>query len=549
MINHNDGIYVTSHIGRDLLQSAALFKHERQVVWEYVSNGLEYVDTGTQPVVKVRLNQKANTISVTDNGRGMDWAGLQNYFVMHGENIDRKKGRPGRGYFGTGKSAAFGIGEVLKVTSVRQGRRSSVELHKDDIKSMDTGDPVPVREIEREVKTSEPNGTIIKIEGIKLKKLDQSSVMRFIERHIARWPNSTVWVNTHECQYAEPDISKEFSFLPHTDELKEKLGNVVLKIKLSKTPLESEFQGISIYSKGIWHETTLAGSDGKEFCQYIFGEIDVPALMDDESEIPAFDMSRSMVLNRSNNLVLALMSFIGFHIEKVRKELVEEDIKRQESDNARKLAEEANKIADIINQHFNEYRDKLKKMKAKMAGAGDILPGSEGADEDEIQLAEGGNIPADIVEDEGDLGRGEGVASRGEEPPDLGPIVELGNEESDYKAEVAGTTGKGRRTRGGFCVEFKEMGESEKRALYEKALRLILINLDHPQIATASSAGGIEDIAFQRLSYEVAFCEYAIALAYEMDEHGWFLDSIESVQEVRETLDRIARMAADMYRV
>ena len=34
-------IAVTTHVGRDLLQSAALFKHEHSVVWEYVSNGLD----------------------------------------------------------------------------------------------------------------------------------------------------------------------------------------------------------------------------------------------------------------------------------------------------------------------------------------------------------------------------------------------------------------------------------------------------------------------------------------------------------------------------
>ena len=47
---------------------------------------------------------------------------------MHGENIDRKAGRPGRGRFGTGKSAAFGIGDVLRLTTVRNGKRSKVEL-------------------------------------------------------------------------------------------------------------------------------------------------------------------------------------------------------------------------------------------------------------------------------------------------------------------------------------------------------------------------------------------------------------------------------------
>ena len=87
---------VRSHVSRDLLQSAAMFKNERLVVWEYVSNGLDYVEHGTSPMVRVRLDTRAKRITVEDNGRGMDWAGLENFFVMHGENVDRKAGRPGR---------------------------------------------------------------------------------------------------------------------------------------------------------------------------------------------------------------------------------------------------------------------------------------------------------------------------------------------------------------------------------------------------------------------------------------------------------------------
>ena len=48
-------LHVRSHVSRDLLQTAALFKNERQVAWEYVSNGLQYVDPGTSPVVRVPI--------------------------------------------------------------------------------------------------------------------------------------------------------------------------------------------------------------------------------------------------------------------------------------------------------------------------------------------------------------------------------------------------------------------------------------------------------------------------------------------------------------
>jgi DNA topoisomerase VI subunit B len=123
-------IKVQSHVARDLLQSSAVFEHERLVVWEYVSNGLDYVDANVKPVVKVLIDNKRKTITCSDNGRGMDLSGLQNYFTMHGENVDRKNKRRVRGFFGTGKSAAFGIASILCVTSVHKGKRSKVELTK-----------------------------------------------------------------------------------------------------------------------------------------------------------------------------------------------------------------------------------------------------------------------------------------------------------------------------------------------------------------------------------------------------------------------------------
>ncbi len=93
---------VTSHVGRDLLQSAQLFRHEHSVVWEYVSNGLQYKDPGTKPIVSVTVDPKAHKIQISDNGRGMLMKDLVQYFQMHGENLDRKQGRLGRGFFGTG---------------------------------------------------------------------------------------------------------------------------------------------------------------------------------------------------------------------------------------------------------------------------------------------------------------------------------------------------------------------------------------------------------------------------------------------------------------
>jgi hypothetical protein len=169
---------VRSHVARDLLQNAALFKTDKLVVWEYVSNSLQYIDPGTTPVVEVKLDSKAKKISILDNGRGMDWDGLRNFFVMHGENLDRKLGQAGRGRFGTGKAAAFGIGDVLRVTTVKNRKRSRVELQRSDMEANQSGEPIPVRTIEKDIHCSRPNGTLVEIEAIVREVLWEEPSMR-----------------------------------------------------------------------------------------------------------------------------------------------------------------------------------------------------------------------------------------------------------------------------------------------------------------------------------------------------------------------------------
>ena len=236
MVNAENQLLVKTHVARDLLQNAAVFKTDKLVVWEYVSNSLQYVDAGTSPRVKVVLRSRKKQISISDNGRGMDWRGLQNFFVMHGENVDRKRGRPGRGRFGTGKSAAFGIGDLLRIDTTRNGKRSRVELRRKDVDGWSSEDPIPVRAIEREAPTSAPNGTNIEIEGIHLRKLDQAGIIRYIERHLTKWPkNATVFVNNHECEFSEPAVAREVRLRPD-ERLRTRLGDVELTLKVAKAP-------------------------------------------------------------------------------------------------------------------------------------------------------------------------------------------------------------------------------------------------------------------------------------------------------------------------
>jgi hypothetical protein len=540
-----DRIVVRSHVARDLLQNASLFKTDKLAVWEYVVNSLQYVDPGINPEVKVTLDSKKKYIAIRDNGRGMDWIGLKNFFIMHGENIDRKKGKPGRGRFGTGKSAAFGIGNSLTIRTVKDGKYSKVRLNRSQIEAMTSGDEIPIQIIQKGISTSESNGTLVEISGIHLKSLDQSGIIRYIERHLARWPkNASVIVNNHECEYYEPPVADERTFYPDEAD-KEALGDIELMIKVSKTPLDEDLRGVSVYANGVWYETTLAGCEGREMSQYLFGNVDIPKLDEDNSPIPPYDLTRSMRLNIENDLVKTLYGFVGRKIDIVRRELVEKDKKRKESEEARRLAKEASQIAKILNEDFYDFRLKLARIKSKAYGGSDTQDSSEvGPKETELIL--GSEINGEIVSNTGGPGHGEGESGHGGEPPNLGSLVEP-SPEGNKVGKPGGGKAVGKRPKGGFDVKFANLGSESARAHYDRSQRAILINLDHPQITAARGLGSVDEAAFRRLSYEVAFSEYAIALASELAARDEYADIFDPITDIRETLNRLARKGARLY--
>ena len=74
---------------RAINQASQVFKNLPSVVWEYVTNGLAYMDVGTSPEVIVQMEK--DSITFADNGRGMNEDDLDNFFTAHGENKDIKE--------------------------------------------------------------------------------------------------------------------------------------------------------------------------------------------------------------------------------------------------------------------------------------------------------------------------------------------------------------------------------------------------------------------------------------------------------------------------
>jgi len=545
----NQTLKVTSHIGRDLLQSAAIFKTEAAAIWEYVVNSLQYVDEGKLPKVQILVKPRAKRIEIRDNGRGMTAEGIEQYFTMHGENIDRLQGRPGRGKFGTGKSAAFGIGTILRVDTCRNGLRNVVELNRDTIKSSG-GDEIPLHWTVKNEKTEFPNGTTVTIEGIFLQKINTSPIIEYIERHLqiyrARMPE--VAINDHLCQYREPSISEQLEFKPSPIQA-ENLGDVTLTIKVSTTPLPSAEQGIAV-TAGLGNLVAIetGGIENKEFGNYLFGEIDVPELEKSDSPVEPYDPTRSLQLNMNHPVAQVLLPFLGSKLEEVRRLEVKKLRDAQKSEDARRLATEGQKIADILNKDFTNILDKLSDIRSASARSGDVgsnYGGSAGADSEEGVWVEGTEQSGDI-----DKPTGKGELGQDEKPKQQSPSIDqIGtpNEQGQSSIDPAGGVGKKKRPRGGFNVDFRNLGKESDRSKYDRTSLTILVNLDHSVVKNALQGGGVENINFRRLAYEIAFTEYSIALGYEMANQDPDIPADDLLFEVRSTLNRISTSAASLY--
>jgi hypothetical protein len=548
-LNAESDLKVVSHVARDLLHSAAHFRSEAAVVWEYVVNSLQYLDEGVTPNVEVDIDSRQRQIRITDNGRGMTASDLRVFFTMHGENLDRKRGRPGRGKFGTGKSAAFGIANALRVETVRGGKRNVVELDRRLIESSD-GSSIPIRWVVKDEVTDAPNGTVIVISEIVLERITTASVIEYIERHLqvfrARLPQ--VAVNDHVCSYQEPTVAERFEFRP-TEEQKKVLGDIVMTVKVAAAPLPESEQGVTITAgPGNLVAIETGGIERKEMGNYLFGEVDVLALEAGSSTIEPYDPSRSLKLNLNHPVSLALVQFVGTHLDEVRRRQVAKLREAKRSEEARRLANLADKIAELLNEDFREVSARLQAIRAATARSGQArgqsAASTAGAEPD--GFVEGLSAPGDV---NGQPSEGDGNGNkrkRRNKPPSLAPPGSP-NDDGNAAVDPAGGSGKKRNPRGGFSVDYRNLGPNDNRSRYDDNSLTILINLDHPVLKNALREGNIEDASFKRLSYEIAFSEYAIAFGYEKAKQDPDMPSDDLLFEVRSTLNRVSGRAAALY--
>jgi len=238
--------------------------------------------------------------------------------------------------------------------------------------------------------------------------------------------------------------------------------------------------------------------------------------------------------------------------EEVRATLVHRSREARKTEQARRLAAEADKIAEILNEDFRKISERLHEIRAASSrkGAARSQIGTRATDKEPDEWTRGIETPGTLLETP--HRSGSNPEERELRPVKPVPQIQrrgrpdnLGDNAVD---PVGGNEGNRRRPQGGFRVEYKPLGADAERSIYDENTLTILINLDHPLVVAALGDGRVEDPTFRRLSYEIAFSEYAMGLGYELSKQDPNMPPDDLLYEVRSTLNRISTAAVALYR-
>lgn len=546
-----DGFEMESNVARDVLGTAGSFGSLPKVVAEYVTNSIDARVNGTPVTVTISKGRYGGKtrITISDDASGMNDEDLRRFFFMHAENAARRGGRKVRGRFGTGKAAAFGIGTSLQIETRQNGRQWRVRLDKDELGAAveENRKPKPEVLVDGDP-TSKPNGTDIYIDGI-TRQVDERRIASELRKRLGRQLDAhpVVLFNTRVVT-VEPRSVRDWAF-PSADHA---VGTVVgpdveCIVKAASTAVDDAIRGVVITANDFpVAQLALVGDYGAR----IFGRCDVPALEDDDTVPGPYTDARDMALNEDNVTAGSLAAWIRECLATVTSELSAEERERRAAARDQALRNAASKMEAVLNRH---YQGEFHRTRSR---AGDV-----GTRPSPVTIDPDG----DVVVPNPDGTSGYGVPPGEPRPVDDPPVpppppdtpednpTDSGSRprEHDPLGDGRGdsaTTDKPtpkRRPSGGFSIEWDNAGKDAPRSNYIESELTILINLDHPEIAAAYSAGDTSPL-FRMLVFEAAAQEYCYATAYQQLEEDPSMDGSDTVQYVRTTIDLLTRDVADV---
>ncbi len=259
---------------------------------ELISNAYD-ADASEVEVLFHEQNGVPVSITVKDNGCGMNVQDIQNRFLVIGRNRRMEDGdepspiygRMPTGKKGLGKLALFGLAKKIVLSTVKETKRNRFEL--DWEKLLDSDAVYKPNSDVQDVETNAGNGTAITLRELKRKSsfdlestADSLSKIFIVDddfRILLKKTDGQVVEVTNERRYAQ--IEKEFEWDKNSIELEvfEYFDNIEFNLITGEKPIKpsSGLRGITIFSRGklVNAPEFFSSSTSSHFYQYLTGWI------------------------------------------------------------------------------------------------------------------------------------------------------------------------------------------------------------------------------------------------------------------------------------
>ena len=300
---------------------------------ELISNAYD-ADASLVEIIFHEQNGSPISVTVRDNGIGMNALDIQNKFLVIGRNRRETDGdspsptfnRMPTGKKGLGKLALFGLAKNISVTTIHEKKLNKFNLSWDDlIKSESVYNPISEAV---DVSTDRTNSTSITLNDLKRKStFDIESTADSLSKLFIIDENFRIVLKKTDGQEAEvsnerryDQINQQFSWDKSDLELDEYkfLSQIEFSLITANTPIkpQSGLRGITIFSRGklVNAPEFFSGSTSSHFYQYLTGWIQADFIdLLDEDVIS----TNRQALNWENEEMAEFREWLGSLISKV----------------------------------------------------------------------------------------------------------------------------------------------------------------------------------------------------------------------------------------
>ena len=353
-----------------------MYSHIPTALAELVANSY---DACAKNVYINLYNQPEKKIIVFDDGAGMTFDEVNNFFLRIGrnrrkENQENSCDRKPTGKKGLGKLALFGLGNIVEIETIKNGEKVKFTLNYSDILGSTNSEYNPIFEL---TSTEENSGAKITLSDLKHKsdfsaENYANSLARLFNFQASDF---NLFISLNDGDYQKVDNKLKFENLEPEFEWKEVeineltssdydfKGEIRGKIITTEKPIKPALRGITLFSNGRMINTPdfFGKSESSHFFSYTTGYLDVDFVDEWSEDVIAtnrqsidWELEKSLQLK---NYLSIILTAIEKDWRKKREEKREEKIQQTTGIN---ISQWKSTLPDYINTQIETILQKVK---------------------------------------------------------------------------------------------------------------------------------------------------------------------------------------------